>query len=103
MEALFAVLFKNKADMKAFACFLKVVGNESYITHNTRQIKSFNTFLSQVVRVCRDRPEFRALLNIMVYEEIVDAYGAHMGELKDDNCYPKYYVGEHFRTESSAL
>ena len=75
MEALFSVLFKTKADMKAFACFLKVVGNESYITQNSRQIKSFKTFLSQVVRVCHEKAEFRPLLEIMVYEEVVEAYG----------------------------
>ena len=36
MAMLFDVLFTNEQDMKSFACFLKVMGNESYITESKR-------------------------------------------------------------------
>jgi predicted thioredoxin/glutaredoxin len=49
MEELFKALFLKESDIKAFACFLKVIGNESYITKNTRQIKSFSKFLQDVI------------------------------------------------------
>ena len=49
MEELFKALFLKESDIKAFASFLKVIGNESYITKNTRQIKSFSKFLLDVI------------------------------------------------------
>lgn len=103
MEELFKALFHKESDIRAFACFLKVIGNESYITKNTRQIKSFGKFLQDVIQTCNKNEQFRPLLKIMVYEDIIGSYSTHMMDLKDDDFRPKYYISQYFKTESSAL
>jgi len=104
MEELFKALFNRESDIKAFATFLKVIGNESYITKNTRQIKSFGKFIEDVIMTCKRNKQFMPLLEIMVYDGIITAYSTHMMDLRLENdLRPKYYISEYFKTESSAL
>jgi len=47
---IFDFLITKPEDMRAFVTFLKVIGNECYITENKQSIKSFNSFVKQVIQ-----------------------------------------------------
>jgi hypothetical protein len=80
-----------------------VIGNESYITKNSRQIKSFGSFIEQVIEICAKNEQFMPLLKIMVYDGILNAYSTHIFDLVAADLRPKYYISQYFKTESSAL
>ena len=47
---IFEFLLTTPEDMKAFVTFLKVIGNDCYITQNKKNIKSYCYFVKLVVR-----------------------------------------------------
>lgn len=51
ITALFDFLLVTQEDMRAFVTFIKVVGNECYITANKESVKNFKAFVRQVVQV----------------------------------------------------
>jgi hypothetical protein len=65
---------ENMNEMRNFSVFLKVVGNECFITENKVYIKSYKSFLRKVVSVCCKVEKFRPLLGIMIEEGIIKAY-----------------------------
>jgi hypothetical protein len=46
---MFDFLLTTEQDMRSFVSFVKVVGNECYITNNEHSIKNFKSFIKQVV------------------------------------------------------
>ena len=66
--------------MHAFVTFIKVVGNESYITADKEAITNFKTFVQQVVRVACSNPKFKPLLRI-VFSDVVNSYRAKLKDL----------------------
>ena len=70
--------------MRSFSVFLKVLGNECFITGNKVYIKSFKVFLKKVVNICCKVSKFRPLLKILINEGIIEAYQQNMDELKHD-------------------
>jgi len=70
--------------MKSFSVFLKVLGNECFITGNKVYIKSFKLFMKKVVHVCCKVPKFRPLLEILIQDSVINAYQEYMDELKND-------------------
>ncbi len=49
ISKIFDFLLASEEDMKAFITFLKVIGNECYITQNKANIKGFELFIKQVI------------------------------------------------------
>ena len=56
------MVLETPNDMKAFSVFLKVLGNECFITGNKVYIKGYKAFLKKVVDVCCKQSKFRPLL-----------------------------------------
>lgn len=46
---MFEFLLTTPEDIKSFVTFIKVVGNECFITANEESIKNFKNFIKQVV------------------------------------------------------
>jgi len=46
------MILDTKADMRSFAVFMKVLGNECFITGNKVYIKSYKNFMRKVVMAC---------------------------------------------------
>ena len=89
--------------MRAFSTFLKVLGNECFITGNKIYIKGFKTFLKKVVDICCKNDKFRGLLSIIVEEGIIKAYSVHIDELKSDQQgFTTKRIEEQFKTEAKA-
>ncbi|CDW71537.1 UNKNOWN [Stylonychia lemnae] len=100
---LFSMVLETETEMKSFSVFLKVLGNECFITGNKVYIKSFKIFLKKVVHICCKVAKFRPLLEILVQEGIINAYQVHMEELKTDQTgYSNKRIEEYFKTETKA-
>jgi hypothetical protein len=57
-------------EMRAFATFIKVLGNECFITANKVYIKAYKDFLKKVVNACAmPGSKYRAFLEILVKDE----------------------------------
>lgn len=79
------MVLETSNDMKAFSTFLKVLGNECFITGNKVYIKGYKNFLKKVVNVCYKNTKFRPLLDIIIKEGIIQAYSSYIDELNSDN------------------
>ena len=78
------MVLESDSEMRAFSVFLKVLGNECFITGNKVYIKSFKVFMRKVVSICCKLPKFTPLLNILIEEGMINAYQQHMDEIKND-------------------
>ena len=60
IEKVFHVILEteSQAEIKSFSVFLKVLGNECFITGNKVYIKSFKSFLKKVVSICCRQKRF---------------------------------------------
>jgi hypothetical protein len=72
---------ENIQEMRSFSVFLKVAGNECYITDNKVYIKSYKSFLRNVVSVCCRVERFKPLLGILINEGIIKAYASQLGKI----------------------
>lgn len=55
---IFNFLLTTPEDMRAFVTFLKVVGNECYVTENKANIKGYGNFIKQVIQTSVTNPKF---------------------------------------------
>jgi len=69
------MILETKKEMKAFSVFLKVLGNECFITGNKVYIKAYKTFLKKVVTACASsNSKYREFLTIILDEGLIKAY-----------------------------
>ena len=67
IEKIFSMILETPSEMKAFSVFLKVLGNECFITGNKVYIKGFKNFLKKVVSACAaPDSKYRQFLTIIV-------------------------------------
>jgi len=55
IEKIFELILNSASmasSMRSFCIFIKVIGNECFITNNKKYIESFKDFLGKVVRTC---------------------------------------------------
>jgi len=52
IEKIFSLVLESPQEMHSFSVFLKVLGNECFITGNKVYIKSYKSFLKKVVSAC---------------------------------------------------
>jgi hypothetical protein len=71
LDKLFDFLLLTEQDMRAFVTFIKVVGNECYVTANSASIKNFKTFIKNVVLIAMRQVKYRPLL-VMLFNDIID-------------------------------
>lgn len=103
IETIFSMVLETENDMKSLSVFLKVLGNECFITGNKVYIKGYKNFLKKVVDACCRIEKFRPLLSIIIEEGIINSYHQHMEELKSDTTgYSTKRIEEYFKTESKA-
>ena len=94
--------------MRAFSNFIKVIGNECFITNNKRYISNFKAFLKKVVQTCCQGDQagqpskYKSLLKIMLAESIIECYHEHFGEITGDYADFKKHIFEYFQSESRA-
>ena len=60
---MFELLLQTDEDIKAFVTFIKVVGNECYITGSS--IKDFKQFIKTVAEVSSTQERYKPLLKII--------------------------------------
>ena len=72
--------------MRAFAVFVKVIGNECFITNNQKYISNFRQFLKKVVDTCcLPDSKYKQLLGVLVEESIIENYHCYFSELVDQD------------------
>lgn len=71
IEAIFTMVLESASDMRAFSTFLKVLGNECFVTGNKVYIKGFKEFLRKVVTACCRVEKFKPMLQIIIEEGII--------------------------------
>lgn len=108
IERIFSVILQGEreeaaTDVKSFSVFLKVLGNECFITGNKVYIKSFKVFLKKVVSMCCKNKRFQSLLRVLIEDGILGAYQMHMEDLhKEPQAYSTKRIEDFFKTESKA-
>jgi hypothetical protein len=80
------MILDTKADMRSFAVFMKVLGNECFITGNKVYIKSYKNFMRKVVSACSGQDnKNREFLRILIQEGLIQAYQNNLlNEVKND-------------------
>jgi hypothetical protein len=70
---------QKKARMRSFCSFIKVIGNECFITNNKVYIQRFKTFLNKMITVCckKNKQDYKDLIKIVFKEGIIDSYHQH--------------------------
>jgi hypothetical protein len=64
--------------VRAFTVFIKVIGNECFITNNQKYITSFKAFLGKVVDAsCQQDSKYKDLLRLLIEEAILESYHDH--------------------------
>lgn len=84
IEIIFNMVLESQNDMKAFSTFLKVLGNECFITGNKVYIKGYEGFLKKVVNICCKKDKFKPLLEIIIEEGIIKSYSSLINDLKNE-------------------
>lgn len=65
--------------MRAFGVFLKVLGNECYITGNKVYIQSYKNFLKKIVKACLEKDsKYRVFLTLLIQDEFINAYHVNL-------------------------
>jgi hypothetical protein len=89
--------------MRAFSVFMKVIGNECFITNNKRYISHFKQFLAKVIDACcKKGSKYGALLKIIIEESILESYHDHFGQLSGEAEEFKKHIFQYFQSESRA-
>jgi hypothetical protein len=55
IEKIFSLILNSSSmenSIRSFCIFIKVIGNECFITNNKKYIESFKEFLAKVVKTC---------------------------------------------------
>lgn len=80
------MILETQNDMKSFAVFMKVLGNECFITGNKVYIKSYKKFLKKVVSACSGQDnKNREFLRILIQEGLIQAYQNNLiNEVRND-------------------
>jgi hypothetical protein len=91
------------SSLRSFCNFIKVIGNECFITNNKKYIASFRDFLKKVVQTCcKKDSKYKSLITIMIKEAFVESYHEHFGELAGDSSEFNKHIFEYFQSESKA-
>lgn len=93
--------------MRAFSNFIKIIGNECFITNNKKYIANFKAFLKKVVITCCKKEsgqanKYKSLLRIMLEDSIIQCYREHFSEITGDYSDFKKPIFEYFQSESKA-
>jgi hypothetical protein len=105
IQKIFSMILESEADMRSFSVFIKVLGNECFITGNKVYIKSYKSFLKKVVSACSGPDNTnRAFLKILLEEGLIQSYQNNLiVDLKNDpQPYSQRRIEELFKTESKA-
>jgi hypothetical protein len=79
LDLIFSLILENPSEMRAFGTFIKVLGNECFITGNKIYKKAYSSFLKRVVSACaQPGSKYRAFLEILLTEGFMQAYQDHM-------------------------
>jgi hypothetical protein len=97
IQFLFDFLLTTEEDMRAFTSFIKVVGNECFITRNKDAVKSFKSFIKQVCQIGITVPKFAPLLQ-MIFSDIIEGYRKQLSTLLS----AQTSIAQYFLTESQA-
>lgn len=91
------------SSLRAFCNFIKVIGNECFITNNKKYIESFRSFLKKVVQTCcKKDSKYKSLLTIMIKEAFIESYHEYFGELVGDSSEFNKHIYDYFQSESKA-
>ena len=99
------MILDTSADMRSFAVFMKVLGNECFITGNKVYIKSYKVFMRKVVTACSGQDnKNRDFLRILIQEGLIQAYQNNLlNEVRNDpQPYSQRRIEDFFKTESKA-
>ena len=99
------MILETQTDMRSFAVFMKVLGNECFITANKVYIKSYKAFMRKVVNACSGQDnKNREFIRILIQEGLVQAYQNNLlNEVRNDpQPYSQRRIEEFFKTESKA-
>jgi len=89
--------------MRAFTVFLKVIGNECFITNNQTYIESYKAFLKKVIdATAKKESKYKTLLKVIVEEAILLSYHDYFSELSGEESMLKKHIFEYFQSESRA-
>ena len=85
------------SSFRSFCNFIKVIGNECFITNNKKYIQSFRGFLKKVVQTCcKKDSKHKSLLNVMIKEAFIESYHDHFAELTGDSSEFNKHIYEYF-------
>jgi hypothetical protein len=85
------------SSFRSFCNFIKVIGNECFITNNKKYIQSFRGFLKKVVQTCcKKDSKYKSLLNVMIKEAFIESYHDHFAELTGDSSEFNKHIYEYF-------
>ena len=88
---------ESMKSMKSFVTFLKVIGNECFITNNQAYIKSFRDFLKKVIDACcAKESKYKSLLSVLVKEAILESYHNYFSELQGEESMLRKHIFEFF-------
>ena len=83
--------------LRSFCNFIKVIGNECFITNNQKYITSFRKFLRKVVQTCCNKEsKFKTLITILIKEAFIESYHEHFGELTGESNEFNEHIFEYF-------
>jgi len=102
VERIFELVLQTDSEMRAFATFLRVLGNECFVTENKVYLHNFVEFLNRVIVFCCKTDKFKPLLTLLIKEGVIEAYSQRLDELMSKNLDPERRVSVYFRTENKA-
>ena len=105
LDSIFSLILETPSEMRAFATFIKVLGNECFITGNKVYKKSYKAFLKKVVYACAaPDSKYRVFLEILLKEGLIQAYQDNLIEdLKNEvKANSERRIEDFFKTESKA-
>ena len=93
--------------MRSFSNFIKIIGNECFITNDKKYINNFKGFLKKVVQTCSQESngenKYKELLRIFLEECIIECYQDHFSEMTgDDHNEFQKRIFEYFKSETKA-
>lgn len=74
------MIMESREEMKAFATYLKVLGNECFITENKVYISSYKAFLAKVVQACAKNEKYRLFLTLLLQDGLINCYEENLIE-----------------------
>jgi len=102
ISEIFKSLLITSKDMDSFNTFLKVLGNEAYITENKTYIVEYKDFLQQVVSIASTDEKYQPLVKKMINQGIIEAYGKNLKDIQGSRTEANQLISKFFQSESKA-